>query len=431
MRPRCLLACALFALLAACTTELPSGRARDPGDHGDDVGEGEGDGEGEGEGEGGAAAEGEGEGEGDAAGEGEGEADCTSEAGLDLYRRRIEPLVSGAVPTTCNQCHMEGVDLSLYVQNSPCGTMACMLNQGVVVFDPPTASPVLTFILNSNPASNLITPDVIQQEHDGVLGWIDWSARCNDSVCGPAPSDPCGTGATDAPPPDVLSPLNGCDEAGLVQLFDQKVFSWRGRCVSCHATYGANTDPATGGAAPKMFYGSQESPEGPDDARFTMFNMIGLQVVNLTTPENSLLLHKPLNDLANNPHGGGQKFQDESDPAYADFLDWLTAYDACMADGADSPPAPVGNPPVVGILSPQNGATVPAGSVTFRCSTSDAEDGSPANVTWTSDLDGDLGTGCAPFTVSITSPRQFRTITATVTDRDGNVAIDRIAFGLQ
>ena len=380
---------------------------------------------------GGAEGEGEGEGEG-VGGEGEGASgDCTSDAGLDLYKRRIEPLVSGQVPTTCNQCHMQGVDLSVYVQNSSCGTMACMVNQGVVVFDPPESSPVLTFILNSDPASNLISPAVIQQEHDGMLQWIEWGARCNASVCGAAPADPCGTGATQPPPPDVLSPINGCDEAGLVQLFDQKVFSWRGRCVSCHAAYGANNDPNTGAVAPKMFYGTQESPEGPDDARFTMFNLIGRQAVDLTRPEDSLLLHKPLDDRADNPHGGGKKFQDTNDVAYVDFLDWIRAYDACMSDGANSPPAPIGNAPIVGILSPENGTTVPAGGVTFRCNTSDVEDGAPANVTWTSDLDGNLGTGCGPFTVSITSPQQFRTVTATVTDSDGNVSIDRIAFGLQ
>ena len=364
-------------------------------------------------------------------GEGQGPAECSSTAGLDLYNRRIAPLVSGQVPTTCNQCHMQGVDLAMYVQNSPCGTMACMVNQGAVVLTDPPSSPVLAFILNSDPASNLITDAVIQQEHDGMLEWIDWSATCNDSVCGAPPADPCGTGATQPPPPDVLSPINGCDEAGLVQLFDTNVFSWRGRCVSCHAAYGANTDPNTGGIAPKMMYGTQESPEGPDDARFTMFTLIGLRTIDLTTPTASLLLHKPLNDDPNNPHGGGQKFQDTNDQAYKDFLAFIQAYDACMANGANSPPPPVGNAPVVGILSPGNGENLSAGSITFRCTASDVEDGTPTNVVWQSNLDGDLGTGCGPFTRTITSPLTFREITATVTDSDGNVAIDRIAFGVQ
>ena len=41
-------------------------------------------------------------------------------------------------------------------QNSPCGTMACMLNQGVVTFSPPEDSQVLAFILQHGGAKALI-----------------------------------------------------------------------------------------------------------------------------------------------------------------------------------------------------------------------------------------------------------------------------------
>jgi hypothetical protein len=437
MRASSLFAVACLASSVACTLGTPIKFAKGNEGEGEGAsagGEGEGQnagGEGEGQNQGGEGeGQSAGEGEGAVGGEGEGAIDCSSTAGMDLYTRKIEPLVSGQVPTTCNQCHLQGVDLSMYVQNTSCGTMSCMLADGVVTFTPPESSPILTFILNSNPASNLITPQVIQEEHDGMLEWIDWSAQCQATACPPAPANPCGTGATQPPPPTVLSPINGCDPAGLVQLFDQKVFSWRGRCVSCHAAYGAgNTTSTPQGLPPTMFYGTQESPEGPNDAEFTMFNLIGRGEIDLSTPANSRLLHKPLNDLPASPHGGGTKFQNTSDQSYLDFLSWITAYDACMS-GSASPPAPIGNPPTVGILSPTNGTTVPAGNVTFQCTASDVEDGIPASIVWTSDLDGNIGTGCGPFTKNITTPTTFRTITVTATDSDGNVAIDRIAFGL-
>lgn len=187
-----------FLLAAACSSQAPSGQDA-PRAHG------------EGEGE---TGEGEGEGE-DISDAGPGEdagfivtdagvevpASCSSTDALAVYERRVEPFVSGELPNTCAQCHFEGVSLANYVQDTPCGTMACLIADGEVLLGDPAQSPLLARILNAQPDSSLVTQEVIQAEHDGFLEWIEWNAICFDGICGVI-EDPCNTGTGSAPPPE-------------------------------------------------------------------------------------------------------------------------------------------------------------------------------------------------------------------------------------
>ena len=81
--------------------------------------------------------------------------------------------------------------------------------------------------------------------------------------------------------------------------------------------------------------------------------------------------------------------------------------------------APVNNAPSVSIVSPANAATVIEGStVSFSGSANDTEDGSlTANLQWTSNVDGLIGTG-GSFSISSLSAGSH-TITASVTDSGG------------
>ena len=82
--------------------------------------------------------------------------------------------------------------------------------------------------------------------------------------------------------------------------------------------------------------------------------------------------------------------------------------------------------PAVSILQPADGASVFAGhSVSFGASASDAEDGDlAADLVWSSDLDGPIGTGAA-FDLSTLSPGAHA-ITAEVADAGGARAEDQI-----
>ncbi len=248
---------------------------------------------------------------------------CGDDKLSKLFHTKVKPLVTAGQPTTCNQCHFSGVDLGMFVQESPCKSMACMVEKGMVDFDDPAASEVLKWIAKATPASSFITKEVQQAEHDVFLEWITQSATCHQATCG-AIADPCG--GKSVPDPKLDKPMiGGCDEAALVATFKTKVYAYRDRCSHCHAPYGK--DNASSGAPPFL---SNDPSEG--GAIYTMYDMIGKGYVDIANPEASLLLTKPLSPKAGGvQHGGGVKFANKNDVSYKAFLSWIEQFAACKA----------------------------------------------------------------------------------------------------
>jgi hypothetical protein len=112
-----------------------------------------------------------------------------------------------------------------------------------------------------------------------------------------------------------------------------------------------------------------------------------------------------------------------------------------VAFEADSTAAPVlhvefgnaggGNqPPTASITSPANGSSITLGdNITFTGSASDTEDGNvTASLSWTSNLDGTIGSG-ASFSITTLS-EGTHTITATATDSGGLTSSDTITINV-
>lgn len=237
-----------------------------------------------------------------------------------LYEKRIKPLVSSDAPSSCNGCHLSGVSLKIYVQPTPCATMACLIAQGMVDLNSPTKSKILAQIKLSKPQSDLIDKAVQDKEYAGFLDWIKWAGACQTSTCGVMPNA-CNTAAPATKP--VAKPMLGmCTEPALVAGFEKLVWPHRNRCSNCH-TQGWK-DKESG--PPWMIYDSNE----PKSATYTMYQIIGKQLLNLQTPEKSKFLLKPLvGKLGGIDHDGGDKFETKSDPAYVDFLAWIKQYAGC------------------------------------------------------------------------------------------------------
>lgn len=269
-----------------------------------------------------------------------GDDSCDLTTPLDAFERYIEPVISDEGPSTCNECHLSGIDLAMYVRATPCQTFACMVEQGVVDLDDPEHSEVLAFIQQANPATSTITEDVVWREYDAFLEWINWNVACFDDACGTI-EDPCGAAPTGPIPDGVLDPLEGCDEATLAQGFEDKVWRWHGRCWSCHAAGGEGRDDFP--AAPEFYVWAEE-----DDALsslLTMYNVLGLDLVDRTDPAASPLLTKPLAEgyaattalgtVTGVFHGGGDKFPpDEAgelhDRSMPDFVAWVQQVVECQ-----------------------------------------------------------------------------------------------------
>lgn len=259
---------------------------------------------------------------------------CTEDDSSELFNRRIAPLLDPEKLTTCNQCHLSGVDLGLYAQGDPCATLACMVESGIVDLDEPDDSVVLDWILRADPASDLIDDDVIDAEHDAVREWIEFNSRCGTQVCKPI-ENPCNvvpvenceieSSGSSAPRKPFEDP-GDCSDLTLETGFAALVYSWRGRCYPCH--FDSYTDGAED--APRWLI------DGPCDvgAARTLQSVVESGLLDPENPSQSLLLLKPLAEAEGGVmHGGHDKYSSTADPAYQDFLFWIERWAACRAAG--------------------------------------------------------------------------------------------------
>jgi len=121
------------------------------------------------------------------------------------------------------------------------------------------------------------------------------------------------------------------------------------------------------------------------------------------------------------------QLRDTADDLGAAGKDKLYGYGLVDADEAALPLEPVNNAPSVSINSPADSATFDSGAtILFEGTASDIEDGDlTANLVWTSDKDGQIGTG---GTFSTTLSDGQHTITASVTDSGGKMGSDSISI---
>lgn len=258
-----------------------------------------------------------------------GEAACRAQPTV-TFQERIEPLLVDDKQSTCNQCHLSGVDLSAFARETPCKTMACLQEQGLVDLSNPENSRILSWIDRASPDSELITADVIAAERGAFLDWIEANAQCPDACAGvqcgnPKDGPTCDykvpePSADRTPSPDA--PQLGCSDIEVEKAFMDDVYAWRGRCFPCHFDTELKADPQ----APRWL--SAKGNCGTASVT-SLRRVLSLGLINPAEPTQSLLLLKPLDEIGGGvKHGGGSKFEGD-DPAYASFLRFIQYYASC------------------------------------------------------------------------------------------------------
>lgn len=251
------------------------------------------------------------------------------ELSSDLYERRIAPLFSADRPQSCNSCHLSGVDLSLFVRDSACESIACLVELGLADPGDPDRSVVLEWIRRARPESELITEEVIEEEYDAFRSWLVESLACGDGACrkarcGPARrevfchvSDPLEAEST-------ASDLD-CSDAELELLFRDRVFAQRGRCYPCHHEDQDAVPPEV-----PRFFATEGSCNAASLETFRRMRRAGY--FDLEDTAQSLLLLKPLGPEGGGvEHGGDAKFHGTADVTYQSFLAYLERLAACQS----------------------------------------------------------------------------------------------------
>ena len=257
-------------------------------------------------------------------------ADACTQGAIDLYEQRIEPVLSSDKPASCNQCHLSGVNLDLFVRDTPCETMACLVQQELVDLNTPERSRILDWIERASPESDLITAEVIRAEYDAFYEWIDYVADCG-ACAGAKCRSASGIGFCDlevepAEPYDDARDPGGCEPQVLERVFLETVYVTRGRCYPCHFTSAKKPPPGA-----TLWLVEAESCEA--SSLSTMRNVIREGYVDIDEPSKSLFLLKPLAESDGGiEHGGHDKFTKGDDPAYTNFVYWLERYAACASD---------------------------------------------------------------------------------------------------
>ncbi|RYZ04563.1 MAG: hypothetical protein EOO73_23290 [Myxococcales bacterium] len=267
-------------------------------------------------------------GDGDAPAQAVAAVECEVEP-TQAFHERIEPLLTDTRSSTCNQCHLSGVDLSVFARETPCKTWACLVEQDLVNPAAPDSSRILSWIERAQPDSELITTEVIAAERDAFKAWIEANAQCPSAcagvTCGELDAGPTCLNPEHEPPQAPEGDVElGCSDKELEQAFYDDVYSWRGRCFPCHYDTEKKADPT----APRWLSVVGNCATG---SAASLKRAIGLGLIDTEDPSQSLLVLKPL-DVAGGgvTHGGGSKFT-LSDPAYASFLRFATHYKECVA----------------------------------------------------------------------------------------------------
>jgi len=258
---------------------------------------------------------------------------CSDEDATDLFDKRIAPILADDRPKSCNGCHLAGIDLSLYVREDDCETMTCMYAEGIVDFDAPASSLVLSWIERGTPDSDGITQAVIDEEYAAMLEWIEYYAACGTELC-EIPEDPQTACAGEANymdcevPPAFIDIRNefddpgDCSDATLEAMFLAKVYAWRGRCGPCH--YAQTESPID---APRWI----EVGDCNIASLQTMHNIVDRGYLDAEDPDASMLLLKPLDeDYGGIEHGGDGKFHTDEEAAFLDVRQWIRRWAECQ-----------------------------------------------------------------------------------------------------
>jgi hypothetical protein len=237
----------------------------------------------------------------------------------EIFEKRIMPIFKSPNPSSCTQCHLAGVDLKNYILPSHEKTFISLRDLGLINLDKPEDSKILRLINmgETSKGEQLISDKVRKLEYDAFAEWIKASAA--DPKLREAPKLAAADLAQPKRPVEVIRHAR-LDK--VAELFEKNVWSQRFRCTGCHSADAPDYAKLVKENGEEMMWIRKEGAET------TMQYLFASKLVVAKTPEQSLILRKPTNQVK---HGGGQKML-VGDMVYKGFRAWLEEYAKTVGD---------------------------------------------------------------------------------------------------
>ena len=246
------------------------------------------------------------------------------DSALAVFERRVLPIFDSPKPSSCAECHLSGVDLKDYIRPTQAETLAALVASGMVDTKEPDRSKILAFIGRNPETPSLVTETVRREEFDAFRTWLRAAVREPELLAAKPDDEPFGP----AVPAEVIRHARS---DRVLASFVENVWSEVGRCAACHS-------PEKNAEQVKK-HGEPVSWITPRDPEATLRHMLDAGLIDVETPEESLLLAKPTMKVE---HGGGQKMLvgDRSYKQFRRFLDDYAASAAGKYRSADELPRP-------------------------------------------------------------------------------------------
>jgi len=237
-----------------------------------------------------------------------------------VFEQRILPIFKSPNPSSCTQCHLAGVDLKNYILPSYEKTFLSLRDQGMVDLANPDESKILKLINMSDtdsPGANLIHEKTRKAEFDAFTAWIKACAADSRLVALPKLKSTELGG-----PKRPVEVIRHARKDALLESFENNIWAMRFRCMSCHVEGSPQNDKL------RAEHGDRVAWVKAAGAEATMNYLVGSKLIDVRSPERSLLLLKPLQAVE---HGGGKKFL-LGDQGYRAFRTWLEDYAKTVGD---------------------------------------------------------------------------------------------------
>ena len=228
---------------------------------------------------------------------------------LDVFTRRILPIMNSAKPSSCAECHLSGVDLKDYIRPNQAETFAALVKGGMIDAEQPQKSKLLEFISRSPEKPSIVSADVRKEELAAFTAWIEEAVRDPELLKAKAGLETLG-------PKLPVEVVRHTRNDRILASFMDNVWVEATRCAACHS-------PLLNQKQVKE-HGEQVSWITPDDPAATLKHLVEAGLIDTDEPTHSMILQEPTMQVK---HGGGIKMV-VGDRSYKQFRKFLEDYAA-------------------------------------------------------------------------------------------------------